>query len=85
MIVRQSAEEQAEGGGDIVQLLKVENAALKAELARAKAHSKDVEYDNAQLRHKSTQINQLYERIESLTGAESEVTTHLKRQAELEL
>ena len=84
MIVKETSEE-LEDGADLVQLLKAENQALKTELSRAKIKIKDVEYENASLRHKTTQIDQLYKRIESLTGTESELTTLLKRQAELEL
>ena len=44
-----------------------------------------MEFENEQLRLKSSQIDSLYARIETLQGTESEMTTLLKRQAELEL
>ena len=39
----------------LVHLLKVENQALKEELSLQRRRVKDLEFDNAQLRHRSSQ------------------------------
>lgn len=87
MIIKQSqvGEEEDSNQAQLIQLLKIENQALKKDLNNARTSGKDLEFENAQLRHKSTQIDKLYKRIDSLQGTETEVTTLLKRQAELEL
>jgi len=70
---------------ELINLLKVENQALKEELAIQRSRVKDCQFDNAQLRHKSKQIDQLYDRIETMQGTESEMSALLKRLADSEL
>ena len=69
----------------MIQCLKIENQALKEEAHEARNRVKDLEFENEQLRQKTSQIDQLYERIETLQGTETEMSQVLKRQADLEL
>ena len=59
--------------------MKVENQALKEEAQEARNRVKDLEFENEQLRQKTSQIDQMYQRIETLQGTESEMTQVLKR------
>ena len=65
--------------------MKIENQALKEEAQEARNRVKDLEFENEQLRQKTSQIDQMYQRIETLQGTESEMTQVLKRQADLEI
>ena len=59
--------------------MKIENQALKEEAQEARNRVKDLEFENEQLRQKTSQIDQMYQRIETLQGTESEMTQVLKR------
>ena len=85
MIVKPDNYEGDANSQEMLHLMKVENQALKEEAHEARNRVKDVEFENEQLRLKCSQIDQLYHRIETLQGSESEMTQVLKRQADLEL
>ena len=74
MIVKPDAIPDAESQQEFIHCLKVENQALKEEAHETLNRVKDLEFENEQLRHKTSQIDQLYQRIEGLQGTEPEIT-----------
>ena len=79
MIVKPDNYEEDANSQELINLMKIENQALKEESHEARNRVKDLEFENEQLRSKCSQIDQLYQRIETLQGTESEMTQVLKR------
>ena len=60
-------------------MLKIENQALRDEAHEARRCTKDVEFENMQLRKKVGLIDTINTRIETLQGTESEMAMLLKK------
>ena len=86
-----SIESRAENKGhdahsqEIINLIQQENRMLREELEQQKRRTNNSEFECDQLKNQVGQIDNLYKKIETLQGTESEMGELVKRQAELEM